>query len=63
MKTIENKSKRFSPQARYGLDGKKWWVVYDKITGKYSSFLCHGKFSTKFDCIWAINANLHLEDE
>lgn len=45
---------RFIPVKRTALDGKTWWVVWDCERGDYSTFLCHGKYSTRKDAEFAI---------
>lgn len=46
---------RFIPAKRTALDGKVWWVVYDKKRNGYATFLCFGKYKTKSDCVFTIN--------
>lgn len=42
--------KRYIPIKRTALDGKVWWLVYDIIEKKYSTFICHGRYKTKKEC-------------
>ena len=46
---------RFEPRQRTALDGKVWWVVYDRYKQEFSSLTCFGKYKTKKDCQWAID--------
>ncbi len=45
---------RFEPRKRTALDGKVWWCVYDTKENRWSTYLYHGKYRTKKDCIYAI---------
>lgn len=45
---------RFVPVKRIAMDGKVWWVVYDKQRQSYSQFTNHGKYKTESDCLYAI---------
>lgn len=47
--------KRFIPVRRAALDGRLWWCVFDNKRGAFSSFLCHGKYQRKRDCVSAID--------
>lgn len=47
--------KRFEPTKRTALDGKRWWVVYDRKENKYSTYTCHGKYKTKWECQFFID--------
>jgi len=53
--------KRFIPMKRTALDGKTWWVVFDRFDNHYSNMVCFGKYKTKIDCMVAINyyTNIH----
>ena len=46
---------RFIPTKRTAIDGKAWWVVYDRKNGKYSDLICHGKYFTKKSCQFDID--------
>ena len=46
---------RFEPRQRTALDGKVWWVVYDRYKQEFSSLTCFGKYKMKKDCQWAID--------
>lgn len=46
----------FEPRQRTALDGKVWWVVYDRYKQEFSSLTCFGKYKTKKDCQWAIDS-------
>ncbi len=45
----------YEPRKRTALDGKTWWCVFNVLTGKWSTLLCHGKYKTKRDCQYAID--------
>lgn len=45
----------FEPRRRTALDGKVWWVVYDRYKQEFSSLTCFGKYKTKRDCQTAID--------
>lgn len=45
----------FEPRQRTALDGKVWWVVYDRYKQEFSSLTCFGKYKTKRDCQTAID--------
>lgn len=51
------KKKRFVPMERTALDGKTWWVVFDRLENRYSNLTCFGKYKTKKDCILGITCN------
>ena len=53
--TFYKKESRFEPRQRTSLDGKVWWVVYDRYKQEFSSLTCFGKYKTKKDCQWAID--------
>lgn len=42
---------------RTALDGKTWWVVFDRLENRYSNLTCFGKYKTKKDCILGITCN------
>ena len=46
---------RFEPRQRTTLDGKVWWVVYDRYKQEFSSLTCFGQYKRKKDCQWAID--------
>ena len=48
------RQKRFIPAKRTALDGKTWWVAFDRLENKYSDLTCFGKYKTKKDCSLAI---------
>lgn len=52
---------RFIPVKRTALDGNTWWVVWDCERGGYSTFLCHGKYSTRKDAEFAIERGMKGE--
>ena len=45
---------QFEPRQRTAVDGKVWWVVYDKFSQQYSTLLCFGRYKTKKECENAI---------
>ena len=45
---------QFEPRQRTAVDGKVWWVVYDKSSQQYSTLLCFGRYKTKKECENAI---------
>ena len=46
---------RFEPRQRTALDGKVWWVVYDRYREEFSSLTCFGRYKTKKACQSAID--------
>lgn len=54
---------RFEPRKRTALDGKVWWCVYDAKENRWSTYLYHGKYRTKKDCIYAIERGRKLYGE
>ena len=46
---------QFEPRQRTSLDGKVWWVVYDRYKQEFSTLTCFGKYKKKKDCQWAID--------
>ena len=48
-------STNLEPRERTTVDGKTWWVVFDKDTQKYSTLTCFGKYKSKKDCQYAID--------
>lgn len=46
---------RFEPRQRTALDGKVWWVVYDRYKQEFSTLVCFGVYKTKKGCQWAID--------
>lgn len=48
-------STNLEPRERTAVDGKTWWVVFDKDTQKYSTLTCFGKYKSKKDCQYAID--------
>ena len=53
--TFYREESRFEPRQRTSLDGKVWWVVYDRYEQEFSSLTCFGRYKTKKDCQWAID--------
>ena len=53
--TFYKEESRFEPRQRTALDGKIWWVVYDRYKQEFSSLVCFVKYKTKKDCQWAID--------
>ena len=53
--TFYKEENRFEPRQKTSLDGKVWWVVYDRYEQEFSSLTCFGKYKTKKDCQWAID--------
>lgn len=53
--TFYKQESRFEPRQRTALDGKVWWVVYDRYKQEFSSLTCFGKYKTKKDCQAAID--------
>ena len=53
--TFYKQESRFEPRQRTALDGKVWWVVYDRYKQEFSSLTCFRKYKTKKDCQWAID--------
>lgn len=49
------KEERFIPAKRQALDGKTWWVVYDNKRKEYSTYVCHGRYKRKKDCVFYID--------
>ena len=45
---------QFEPRQRTAVNGKVWWVVYDRFSQQYSSLLCFGRYKTKKECENAI---------
>lgn len=52
--TFYKEESPFEPRQRTALDGKVWWVVYDRYKQEFSSLTCFGKYKTKRDCQAAI---------
>lgn len=46
---------RFIPVKRTALDGKIFWVVFDRKNNEYSTLLCFGRYKTKWECQFAID--------
>ena len=42
---------RFIPAKRIALDGVAWWCVWDCERSNWSTFICHGKYRTKKECL------------
>lgn len=60
---MENKIKgtdkiRFVPQKRTAIDGRNWWLVYDRENGEYSTWTCFGIYKSKHLCQLAIDYQL-----
>ena len=53
--TFYKEESRFKPRQRTALDGKVWWVVYDRYKQEFSSLTCFGQYRTKKDCQAAID--------
>lgn len=49
------------PRKRTALDGKTWWCVYNAVINEWSTLTCFGKYKTKKDCRYAINAQIKKE--
>ena len=45
----------FEPRQRIALDGKVWWMVYNRYKQEFSTLTCFGEYKTKKDCQWAID--------
>lgn len=45
---------RFKAVKRTAMDGKIWWVVWDKARKEYSALVCFGRYRRKKDCDHAI---------
>lgn len=46
---------RFYPVKRMAIDGKIWWVVWDKETHDYSKYICHERYKRKKDAQYIID--------
>ena len=44
----------YEPRQRTALDGRVWWCVYDVTNHKWSTLLCHGKYRTRKEAMYAI---------
>lgn len=56
LKEETEKEIRFIPVDRYAVDGRRWYVVYDKQENNYASFPAFfGKYTTRKDCQYAID--------
>ena len=53
--TFYREESQFEPRQRTSLDGKVWWVVYDRYKQEFSTLTCFGKYKQKKDCQWAID--------
>ena len=53
--TFYREESPFEPRQRTALDGKVWWVVYNRYKQEFSSLTCFGKYNTKKDCQLAID--------
>lgn len=49
------KKERFVPAKRQAVDGRVWWCIIDRKTGKWSTYTCHGKYNTRKDAQYAID--------
>ena len=58
-KQWEDYEGRFIPQKRIALDGKIWWCVYDMKRKSFSTYTCHGKYTTKTNCQLAIDFSIN----
>lgn len=47
-------TRRFIPTKRTALDGRTWWVVFDRVKNRYSTLTCFGRYPTKRICLMAI---------
>ena len=45
----------FEPRQRIALDGKVWWMVYNRYKQEFSTLTCFGEYKTKKDCQLAID--------
>ena len=53
--TFYKEESRFEPRQRTAINGKVWWVVYDRYKQEFSSLTCFGQYKKKKDCQWAID--------
>lgn len=52
---------RFTPKKRRALDGRIWWCIYDNRRNAWSTFLYHGKYTTRKAALYAIQAGKTME--
>lgn len=55
VKHYEWNGPRFVPTKKHALDGRLWWVVFDKKECDYSTCIYFGKYRSKKDCQFAID--------
>ena len=53
--TFYKEESPFEPRQRTALDGKVWWMVYNRYKQEFSTLTCFGKYNTKKDCQLAID--------
>ena len=53
--TFYKEESPFEPRQRIALDGKVWWMVYNRYKQEFSTLTCFGEYKTKKDCQWAID--------
>ena len=53
--TFYKKESPFEPRQRIALDGKVWWMVYNRYKQEFSTLTCFGEYKTKKDCQLAID--------
>lgn len=44
----------FEPRKRTCYDGTTWWCVWDIKANRWSTLTVHGRYKTRFECIYAI---------
>ena len=54
--TVNNE--RFIPRKRCAIDGRVWWCVYDLKRNTFSTYTCHGKYTTRKRCQLAIDYSI-----
>lgn len=54
--TFYKEESQFEPRQRTALDGKVWWVVYDRLNQEFSPLVCFGRYKTKKACQSAIDS-------
>ena len=53
--TFYKEESPFEPRQRIALDGKVWWMVYNRYKQEFSTLTCFGEYKTKKDCQLAID--------
>ena len=53
--TFYKEESPFEPRQRTALDGKVWWMVYNRYKQEFSTLTCFVNYNTKKDCQWAID--------